>query len=82
MGKAKVKKVPVSERAILARINRKLAKSEQVVKKCRTDSRWYGECGNYYAIDLRTNCIQAKHIDLEDWAKELDVIEPFEEVSE
>lgn len=71
------KKVPLSERALLKRINRKLKKDHEMVKKCRGD-RWRHELGDLYAVDLYRNVIVVKNIDLEDEAKKLGVIQPWE----
>jgi len=82
MPKNKVTKVSVSERALLGRINRRLAKDEEVLKKCRPDSRWYHDLGAYYGVGVRTNSICYQHIDLEEFGRELGVLRPFEALAQ
>lgn len=74
-------KKPVNARALLARINRRLAKDGQQMKTCPERSQWHNELGSYYIVDLDTNTIVVKQIDdLEGWTrKEMDgVLKPFE----
>ncbi|PKG51933.1 MULTISPECIES: hypothetical protein [Halomonadaceae] len=74
-------KKPVSARALLARINRQLAKDGQQMKTCPERSQWHDELGSYYIVDLDTSTIVVKGIDdLEEWTRrEMDgVLKPFE----
>lgn len=71
--------VPVTERAIVQRINRRLKPDLLQLKKCR-DGRWHDELGDYYLLDLNRNSIDEKHVDLATMAKELKVISDFEQV--
>ncbi|CRI63748.1 conserved hypothetical protein [Thiocapsa sp. KS1] len=75
------RKKPVSERALFARLSRRLAKDGDILKKCRFDSRWYGDFGNYYIVDSR-NAISATHVDLEGWAREMGVLQPWERLED
>ena len=68
--------VPVSERALIARINRKLPEHEKL-KKLR-GSRWEHDLGQYYIIDQNMNAILHKHIDIEELARELGALKPWE----
>lgn len=77
---AKLKKSPVSERALKARIQRKLAPNLKSLKSCRPDSKWHNELGDYYLMDLDRNTIIRKRVGLESLAKELDVIADHEEL--
>ena len=72
-------KVTVSERAILARINRKLAKDNEVVKKART-MRTQNDMGDFYRLDLHRNCVIGHDVDLADLAAEIGVLRPWEQV--
>lgn len=74
-------KKPVSARALLARINRRLAKDGQQMKTCPERSQWHNELGSYYIVDLDTNTIQTRGvIDLEEWTRQYmdGVLKPFE----
>ncbi|MFT3850806.1 MAG: hypothetical protein QM739_19720 [Propionivibrio sp.] len=67
------KKVPVSERALIARINRKLAKEPFPRKLCkaRPGSRMESNCGKYHVINTYTNALDDYKIDdLEEWVKD------------
>jgi hypothetical protein len=66
--------VELSERALLARVIRRLLHDMEAVRVCRENSRWYGTLGRHYAVDLNLNTIVAQHVSLEDWAKEPGVI--------
>jgi hypothetical protein len=69
---------PVSERALFQRINRALNKNDEKLCKCRLDSRAYYDLGDYYRIDCRTNFVLEKHVDLEEMARDLNVMHPRE----
>jgi hypothetical protein len=74
-------KVPVTERALLQRINRKLAPEWQAVRKLRGDSHVH-DLGRFYGLDTYRNTIEATHIDLEAWGRELGVLAPYEALAE
>ncbi len=73
--------VPVSQRALLQRINRALAKDEEMVKRLRGE-KWEHEMGRYFKVDFNRNFVLEKHVDLEATAKELGVIKPWEKMAE
>ena len=73
-------KVKVSERALLARLNRKLAAENLTVKKCAESSRWHSNLGDYYCVDMALNTITASHIGLEGWGREYGCLKGFEEL--
>lgn len=74
-------KVKVSERALFSRLSRHLAKEDIALKKCRFDSRWYNDLGNYYTVHIRTNAIDSRHVDLEQWGRECGVLRDYEEAA-
>ena len=74
-------KVPVSMRALLQRINRRLAKEEEVLKKLRGE-RYRGDFGDYYIVNWRFNLVKRTHIDPVALAQELDVLAAWETVRE
>lgn len=83
---AKEQKVPINERALYQRINRKLKHEDEVLKKCRCGactgrSQHICNIGPYYTLSLSTNSIQAHQIDdLEELAKEVGAIQPWEKL--
>jgi len=73
-------KVPVSPRALLQRINRALRSNLRGVRKARGD-RW-PELGEYYLMDFNRNTILRMKVDLEQLGRELEVLQPFEQLEE
>jgi hypothetical protein len=73
-------KVKLNERALVARINRKLFGDDQVLKKLRPNSRWLNDLGEFYLLDTRKNGIIGKHIDLVTLAKKIGVMTDYEEL--
>lgn len=83
----KAQKVPVSERALIQRINRKLKGDDQ--KLCAARGTWDGptwhpnsDLGRYYIIDISRNFLVSSNVDLEDYGRELKVLAPWEELAE
>ena len=71
------KKVPVSKRALEARVRRALERDGLVLRKFKVGSKWFEQYGEYYLTDERNN-EPVFHQDLETLAKEYEVIRPFE----
>lgn len=70
------RKVPLTARALLQRINRKLLPdSERIVK---TRSRWVSTVGDYFRIDLNKNAVVDHDVNLENLGRELGVLRPYE----
>jgi hypothetical protein len=69
----------VSERALMARVNRSLAESYEMVKKTRGE---YArrELGEFYLLNFFHNRIQRQNLDLEDFAREIKVLLPYEKL--
>jgi hypothetical protein len=68
--------IAISDRALLARVNRRLAKQDdpEIVRMCREDSRDFHGLGRYYVVDWFSNFVTSADIDLEQWARELKAI--------
>lgn len=66
----------VTERALLARVNRVLSKEDwpATVRKCRTGAREYEELGAFYETDTYRNFVIGCHVDLKARARELGVM--------
>ena len=73
--------VPVSERALIARINRKLKPEGEKLKKLRGD-RWLNDLGQYYVVDVSYNALTHPHVSLEDFARECGVLQDWEHLDE
>jgi hypothetical protein len=74
-------KAPVSLRALVQRINRKLVHENEQLKATRGD-RWRHEQGDYYIVDHSRRWIVAKHVDVEELGRELGVLAEFEAIRE
>ena len=74
-------KAPVSTRALIQRINRKLATEQQQLKATRGE-RWRTELGDYYIIDANHNFVIAQHVDLEKLGRELECLPKWEKLGE
>jgi hypothetical protein len=72
------KTVPVSERAVLVRVNRRLARDGERLKKWRPRNGW--KMGWYYQVDVNRNWIRDDQIELEAFARELGVLGVDEEM--
>ena len=74
------KKVAVTERALVQRINRKLAKDQEVVKKARGAAT--RDLGDYYRLDAFRNAVMESNVDLEALGRKLGVLRVFEALKE
>ncbi len=72
---------PVSLPALTARINRKLAKEGQQLKKTR-GGRAMLDLGQYHIVDLNRNFIAHSHCDPETVGRELEVLAPWEKLED
>ena len=72
-------KVPVSKRALLQRINRALAKQDQMV---RTARRLDHNLGWYYRVDYMQNFLVEAHVDIEALGRDIGVLREWEDMSE
>lgn len=73
-------RVPVSERAVVQRINRKLAARGKKLKKCR-GAYWREKLGEYYILHVAHDCIDDSHVSLEALGRELKVLGAWEKVA-
>jgi hypothetical protein len=74
---AKHSKMPVSARAVIQRINRKLRPDREKLRVTRSDL-WRQDVGDYYVIDCAKNWITQKHVDPEELGRRLQVLQPWE----
>lgn len=77
-------KVPVSRRALMARVNRKLAADDQKLCVKRSDWAAHGSPthtkGELYIVDVRRNTIEAEGCDLEKLAREVGALADHEKL--
>ena len=74
------KRVPVTMRALLQRINRRLEADGDKVLKVARSARARQYLGNYYIIDVTKNAIAGIGIKPEDYAMRLGVLAEWEEI--
>ena len=63
----------ISERALVARVNRKLAKDGERLHLCSENSKWFNELGRYFVTNSG-HYVSAKHVFIGQWAQELGAI--------
>jgi len=69
----------VSQKAAIARINRHLAHRGETLKKSRSVRMWMN-VGDYYVLDRDRNWITQHHVNVEELARELGVLERSEQI--
>jgi hypothetical protein len=77
---ARSERVPVTERALIQRVNRKLAASGQLLKKTRGEAA-EETIGAYYVLDTRRNTVVLSRVNLVALAQKLGVLQKWETVS-
>jgi hypothetical protein len=70
-------RVAVSMKALMARINRKLAHEDEMLKATRGE-RYRHDLGDYYVIGIRVGGVNASHVDPEELGREIGVLKPWE----
>ena len=77
-----MEKVKVTERALIARINRKLAKQDEKLLTCRESSPSFYTLGRYYVVNIYGNYVINQDVGLDELGREMGVLKPFEEMGE
>jgi hypothetical protein len=75
-------KFPVTTRAVVQRINRKLKPERRRLYACRRNSRWWRDLGDFYVTDIYRNTIVDTRVDPETYGRRLGVLQPFEKVAD
>lgn len=75
------KKVPVSKRALVGRINRVLAKDGQVLRISRSKAE-LSNFGDAYILDASSNSVAAHQVSFKELATELGVLKAYEDYIE
>ena len=75
------RKVPVSRRAVYARVDRALRRQGETLRTSRSQ-RSRIDLGDLYVLDIEHNCVVAQDVNLEALARELDAISPWECVTD
>jgi hypothetical protein len=74
-------KAPITQRALIARINRRLAKDDMILKAARGE-RMRQAVGDYYVVNVRINGVLQRYKDCDpvEVARELGVLKEWETV--
>jgi len=72
------KKVPITSRALLQRINRRLASEGERVKKLKSTSRMYMQWGPYYRLDTDRNALLEDNVDIVRLGRQLNALAEWE----
>ena len=73
--------VPISMRALIQRINRKLVADNETLKVSR-GGRAEQDLGRYFIVDVSFNGVVRKNVDPEALGRELGVLHEYEHVAE
>lgn len=73
------KGVPVSKRALIQRINRRLARDGEKLYATR-GRRAFQDLGEFHVIDVDRNFVAQKDVDLEELGRNLKVLSPWEKL--
>jgi hypothetical protein len=73
-------KVPVSERALIQRINRKLKQDGEQLRRAK-GSQAASTVGDYYVLDTKRNFVASSRVDPEHLGRKLGVLNPWEILS-
>lgn len=76
---AKAITVPISERALVQRINRALAKDGETLRKARS-AQTAASVGEYFILDTTKNSVARTDVDLVALGRKLKVLAPYERV--
>lgn len=72
---------PVTEIAVKRRLNRRLNKKGESLRKCSSNSPWLNELGSYYIVQINTDNIIQTDVDLEGLARKEGVMKSGEAIT-
>ena len=75
-----ITRLPITESALMKRLNRHYGKEGLMVCKTRNGSRAAQEFGEFYLRDVSTGFVNASNIDIEDIARDEGVLAESEEI--
>jgi hypothetical protein len=73
-----MKKIPITESALIKRLNRHLAKQDQQLRKGRPP--FNSDLGEFYIVDLRNNFVSSSNHDLENLGRQEGALAEYEVV--
>jgi len=78
----KLQKLKVSERALFARVNRKIHDDDLMLRRCPATRRDYNRLGDYYLVNWRINGVAGYDVDLEQYGREVGALKDYEELEQ
>ena len=73
-------KKPVTESALIKRLNRHLPREGLKLFQCKLNSRGYHQLGDFYVVDTRINTVNATYVDIESLARKQGILKDYEEI--
>ena len=73
--------IPVAIRAVMQRVNRRLATEGKRLKTVRKGQRYRAEIGPYFVVSLKTGRLIEIRIDLEGFARQLGALSDWEKIT-
>ena len=73
-------KKQLTQKALMALINRRLALRGKVLKKCAKSSWWHEGLGDYFLVDTQSNSVIDTNTDLEKLARKIGALGNWEEL--
>jgi hypothetical protein len=74
-------KVPVSTRALIQRVNRKLEAKNMQLKATR-GMRAIADLGEFFVIDASRNFVVDKYVNIEELGRKVGALQPWEELAD
>jgi hypothetical protein len=74
-------KVPVSTRALIQRVNRKLEAKNMQLKVTR-GMRAVADLGEFYVIDASRNFVVDKYVNIEELGRKVGALQPWEKLAD
>jgi hypothetical protein len=74
------KTMKVTERALLKRINRRLSRYQEQIRKCRENSHRINQLGAYYWVDLRDHTLIGPRVNIEALARDESILRDSEQL--
>ena len=74
-------RVPVGRVALVARVNRRLAENNEQLRASKSAGAKQ-EMGGFYIVNTQVNGVTSSNLDLEDLARELKCLQPWETLAE
>lgn len=71
-------KKQVTQKALMARLNRRLALRGEILKKCAEGSTWHKSLGDYYLINVKSEGIVGFNKDLVQLARQEGALQTWE----